>query len=276
MTLLEQLQMEATAFLLEHPENRIHPDDAIHEGLNGMVIYDAPVFAVGAADDPLFAGLRRPEAVHPEYWLPEDWQAGAKSVVSVFAPYTKRVRDANARTAKAKIAPEWRHARFEGEMMLIKLRLFIRDWLVERGYPSVAPLQDERYAMLAEFAPNWSERHTGYICGLGTFGLSKGLITEKGVAGRLGSVVTRCDLPVTVRTYQGLYDHCNRCGLCAKRCPAGAIDAARGMHHAKVHPPCSEFLRPRLAGGKSGRKRYGCGKCQVAVPCEGRIPANNC
>lgn len=274
MSLLAQLQAEATAFLLEHPENRVQPEDAIHDGLIGMVIYDAPVFAVGAADDPLFVGLRRPEAVHPGYMLPKDWQPGAKSVVSFFAPYTKTVREANARAAKDQIADEWMHARIEGEMLLAKLRLFVRDWLVERGYPSVAPMHDERYGMLEKFAPNWSERHTGYVCGLGTFGLSKGLITEKGVAGRLGSVVTQCELPVTVRTYQGLYDHCNNCGLCARHCPVEAIDPARGMHFAKAHPPCSDFLRLRPPEGKSARQRYGCGKCQVAVPCEHRNPTN--
>lgn len=39
------------------------------------------------------------------------------------------------------------------------------------------------------YTSNWSERHVAFVCGLGTFGLSKGLITEKGIAGRLGSLI---------------------------------------------------------------------------------------
>lgn len=39
------------------------------------------------------------------------------------------------------------------------------------------------YAGISEktFGSNWSERHAAYVCGLGTFGLSKGLITDKGM-----------------------------------------------------------------------------------------------
>lgn len=35
----------------------------------------------------------------------------------------------------------------------------------------------------ASFTSVWSERHVAYVCGLGTFGLSRGLITEKGQCG---------------------------------------------------------------------------------------------
>ena len=123
--------------------------------------------------------------------------------------------------------------------------------------------------------PNWSERHAAYICGLGTFGLCKGIITRKGMAGRLVSIVTTCPLPPTPRPYADIYEYCSRCGLCARRCPAQAIDPARGMHQAKDHAPCNDFLEKIRAlppRGASARMRYGCGKCQTGVPCEKGIP----
>lgn len=270
----EAIKAAAAAFLLASNDNAVRAEDAMREDLIGMRIFDAPLFAVGGAGDPLFEALRDPQAVHPKYRLPSEWVAGARSVVSFFAPYTECVRQANAADFRHP-ADEWLHARYEGEMMMQKLRLHLRGALRRNGYQAVAPVHDEAYAMAGRYAPNWSERHTGWICGLGTFGLSKGLITAKGVAGRLGSIVTDCALPITPRAYEDRYAHCIRCGACAKHCPARAIDPARGMDNAKAHPPCDAFLEhvrgfpPR---GASGRERYGCGKCQVAVPCEQSVP----
>lgn len=275
--MLKKLVADATDFLLTHEENTVRPGDAMREDLVGLRLYDAPIFAVGAAEDPLFAALRKPAAVHPGYRPPSEWVAGARSVVAFFTPFTERVTRANAWDMRHP-ADEWLHARVEGERMMALLRCYVRDRLIGEGYAAVAPMHDERYAMLAEFAPNWSERHTGFVCGLGTFGLSKGLITEKGVAGRLGSVVTDCALPVTARPYgEDVYGYCTRCGQCAKNCPVRCIDPTRGMHAAKAHPPCSRYLDGIHGGtprGLSRRKRYGCGKCQVGVPCQSGIPAS--
>lgn len=274
MSILGEIQSRATAFLLAHPLNFVHAEDALREELVGMQIYDAPVFAVGAADDPLFGALRTEAAVHADYWLPGQWVAGAQSVVSFFAPYTATIRAANAKDADFP-ADEWLHGRYEGEKLMVTLRTFLRDLLVAEGYAAVAPLHDARYAMLGAYAPNWSERHTGFVCGLGTFGLSKGLITEKGVVGRIGSVITTAQLPPSQRPYQDRYAYCNRCGLCAARCPVGAIDAGRAEDDAKRHPPCDAFLgkvREASSAVDARKPRYGCGKCQVSVPCEDRIP----
>lgn len=97
------------------------------------------------------------------------------------------------------------------------------------NYSAVYPAADSRFGMLTQFASNWSERHVAYICGLGTFGLSKGLITKKGIAGRFGSVVTSAVLPVTQREYSNPFEYCTMCGKCAINCPAHAIDTEKGI-----------------------------------------------
>lgn len=275
--MMEALMKDAAAFLLTSPGNYICEEDAMREDLIGMRIYDAPLFAVGDATSAIFTSFKEPNVVHPDYMLPTDWLPGARSVISFFVPYTKRVKDANAASRK-RPADEWLHARAEGHEMLVKLCGFVREWFMEKGHVAVVPMRDPRYHMLAEFASIWSERHTGYACGLGTFGLSKGLITAKGVAGRIGSVITTCVLPTTERPYKEIYDYCTMCGKCAHHCPVKCIDAARGPHFAKKHVPCSDFLDdienlPRR--GKSQKPRYGCGKCQVEVPCQDGIPENN-
>lgn len=54
-------------------------------------------------------------------------------------------------------------------------------------------------------------------------------------------------------------------GKCAVNCPANAISLDKGKDHSKCHG----FL---LKTAEKFKPRYGCGKCQVAVPCECRIP----
>ena len=54
------------------------------------------------------------------------------------------------------------------------------------------------------------------------------------------------------------------CGACM-RCPGGAITLEEG----KSHTACSAYvnkMREKYA------PRFGCGKCQVKVPCERGIP----
>lgn len=50
-----------------------------------------------------------------------------------------------------------------------------------------------------------------------------------------------------------------------KNCPANAISIENGKNHII----CSEFLDITM---EKHKPRYGCGKCQIDVPCESRIP----
>ncbi|MBQ0080024.1 MAG: 4Fe-4S binding protein [Alistipes sp.] len=155
---------------------------------------------------------------------------------------------------------------------------FIEEWFEKRGLKAFSPYASDRFRYVFEpgtadnienkklsFTSNWSERHVAYISGMGTFGLSKGLITKRGVSGRYGSVITNVDFPITKRDYEGLYDYCTMCGKCIEQCPANAISFENGKDHHK----CSSYfdtVRIKYA------PRFGCGKCQVTTPCERGIP----
>jgi len=112
----------------------------------------------------------------------------------------------------------------------------------------------------------WSERHVAYVCGLGTFGLSRCLITARGAAGRIGSIVTTMALEADVRLYDRYDQYCTYCGACAPRCPSHAID----VHKGKDMAACAAFQQACM---KKYAPRYGCGKCSVGVPCTTGIPA---
>jgi epoxyqueuosine reductase QueG len=247
---------------------------AITPSVVGLKLYDSPVIAFASASDPLFLKLREPGVIGPHFLLPTDWLPSAKTVISFFLPFTERVRETN-RSNRTWPSPEWLHGRIEGEVHLHDVCQFVANELSRFGGSAVIPSMDKRFSLKSPitddqtrqeaFTSNWSERHVGYISGLGTFGLSRGLITARGMAGRIGSVVTSMEFEVTNRPYVGLYDYCSRCGACARKCPAGAISIERG----KSHPECFELLSKVLA---KERPRYGCGKCQVGVPCETKIP----
>lgn len=258
--------------MLHWPENFVAAEDAIRPDLAGMQIFDAPIFGVAAADDPLFKTFQQPEVVGPSTLLPADWVPEARSVISFFLPFSECVRDTN-RTSVCVPSDEWRHARIEGQMMLDQVGAFLCRQLAERGFAAAYPAADPRFQK-GPYSSNWSERHVAYACGLGTFGLSRGLITAKGMAGRFGSVVTTAQLPVTERPYTDPFEYCIMCGQCQRNCPANAIDARKGVINGKDQDICGPFVQSTFLPphGPNQRVRYGCGKCQVGVPCETGIP----
>lgn len=253
--------------------NYVPADRALRPDIVGMRLFDRPLVAFGSARDSLYAELKRPGVVGPGMLGPEEWVPGAQTVISYFLPFTERVRRANAAPGE-EAPPEWLHGRIEGQAFIVRLGGMIVGRLAQLGFPSVCPAADERFRSVfydkadsgSSFRSNWSERHAGFVNGLGTFGLSRGLITEKGMAGRLGSVITTAAFETTPRRYGGVYEWCSGCGACVARCPVNAISLESG----KDHVPCYEVM---MESKRRHAPYLGCGKCQVGVPCESARPA---
>ena len=226
-------------------------------------IYDAPLIAFAAADDPMFEVLKRPDVIGPRHRSPGQWLYGARTVVSYFLPFTEAVRRSNRTVGLP--SEEWVSARIDGEAFNNLARKGCAAVLEGLGGEVVVPPHEDGYAVV-DRRSNWSERHVAYIAGLGTFGLSRSLITAKGTAGRFGSVITTLEIEPAARTTRTHYDACaflvdGGCGECIARCPSGAI-----TREGKNTSMCSDYLdkvvRPKF------RPRYGCAKCQTGVPCE--------
>ncbi len=223
----------ASEFIEHSAYNLISGDTAISPAVVGLKLYDAPLFAFGRADDTYFERLKRPEAIGEHFLLPAQWLPQAKTVVSFFLPYTQEVKKAN-REDMSWPAEHWLHGRYEGQICLAKLLAYLQEFLRNAGYQAVAPALDERFRAddTQNFTSNWSERHVAFVCGLGTFGLSRGLITKAGIAGRIGSIVTDLELPADTRAYSGLYEYCSMCGACVRNCPVHAISVENGKRRA--------------------------------------------
>ncbi len=275
-----QLKNLIEDFLSDSGFNRVRPEVAINEDVADLEIFASPLLGAAGADDPAFLDLKKEGVVGAHLLLPEEWLPGARSVISFFLPFTETVRRAN-REDPAEPSPEWLHGRIEGQECINRLMAFLVARLEEGGEKALSPSIDCRFASCTgenrvfldgkdkplplSFTSNWSERHAAYVCGLGSFGLSKGFITDKGLAGRFGSVITTAFVQPDNSLPSSVYERCTLCGACVRNCPVGAISIEKGKNHVL----CSEYLEKMK---KKYSPRYGCGKCQVNVPCEEGIP----
>ena len=273
----EELERKVEVFVNASPMNYVSEEEALAPDCIGLKMYEPPIWGYGTADDKMFAEFQKKEAVGPQFLLPGQWLGEAKSVISFFLPFTEQVKKSNG-ILKEEPSKEWLHARIEGQKFVMAVCRYIKELLEADGMQCVIPAEDSRFHSVTKsghgqedlwqgssYTSNWSERHVAYLCGLGTFGLSKGLITEKGMAGRLGSLIVSGSFEPRKREYTGIYDYCTRCGACVRRCPAKAISLEAGKDHEK----CEAFLGKTKETYKT---HMGCGKCQTKAPCESKIP----
>lgn len=245
-------------------------------GAGSIDFFDQPIIGFAAAVDSLFERYKEDEVIGSGFLSPEEWLPEAKTVAAFFFPFSAAVRNSNRETPDQP-SHLWLYGRIEGQQFLNTYIEQLHHQLTEAGIRACVPSLDKRFKTRREplsekgrddFHVNssWSERHAAYACCLGTFGLSRGLITEKGMAGRIISIIIDAEFEPDERIYTGIYDFCIRCGVCAVKCPAGAISMESGKNNAM----CDHYL---TKSKEQYSPRYGCGKCQVGVPCEFGLPA---
>ncbi len=249
--------------------------------------FSEPIVGFSRGDDALYDFYK--DHIDPDFYrTPAEWLESAFghsfdpeniSVISWFLPQTD---DTKEKCREVDDCPplEWTMVRVHGEDCNRRLAKSLEEHLNELGFEAVAPLCSDEFSWgeSKKFVKisNWSERHVAYISGLGTFGLCDGLITEKGKAGRYGSVIVNLALEPTKRTYTEYNEYCmakNGCTACIRRCPAGAI-TEKG--HDKVKCMAYHAVIKQLDYERYGYDGYAvCGLCQTGVPCESGIPGLN-
>ncbi len=265
-----ELQQQLAKFIAENPGNFIEQSYAISPEYVGTPIFETPLIGCAAADDSLFEYMKQNQEVYgPTLRLPNEWLSGAKSVVSFFLPFSKEIRDSN-RSDLTRPSDLWLHGRIEGQKFLDCVTVYLAELLQKEGGKVIIPSQNEDFFVLRDparslenkppYVSNWSERHAAFVAGLGTFSLSKHLITEKGVCGRFSSVITTLPLEITQRDYTDPFEYCTFCGACRRRCLVNAIGTTD-----KNNVLCSDFQKQTK---ERFLPRFGCGKCQLSVPCE--------
>ena len=276
----------------------------LHENYGGGRIFSTPKIGVARGDDPIFQKFK--EVVTPEHLTPiELWVAcGQKElpvsslrIVSIIFPFVDKIRKESKNfielprvTLPAEIYCVGRNYAnaFKQETCRQTIEFF-----KEKGYRAVAAMISKVFSIITKggFYSNWSERHTAFAAGLGTFSLHEGLITEVGCNIRLTSVITDAPLEVTPRKSDEPYANClfyskGICKKCVERCPAGAISeeghnknkcfAYEQKIMRKVNVRIGSILKPhfrRIDGeGKEQKPPVGCAFCQFNVPCMDKNP----
>lgn len=275
------LEVEIKRFVAENEANRFTMID-------NSPMFDEPLVGFADGDDEIFDTYK--QVVGDFHWKPRDlMEQFAKDVkcegnlesINVIAWVLPIMKETIRSNAKEKEFPSrlWAMTREMGEKHNKLLRQYVADILKREGFLALAPTLSNYWQFLVDervgLASSWSERHAAYAAGLGTFSLNDGLITPRGIAHRVGSVIVNMRLnpsPRTNKSYQSncLFYNSGTCGECIKRCPAGAISEVGhdkmkcGMHVMK----CTEEWRKEF----DIEEEAGCGLCQTGVPCSTMIP----
>ena len=252
---------------------------------------DHILIGVASGADPIWNEFKTDAVVSSEHFTPREafllafpQETSVRpedlSVVSWIMPMTEAGAEANRRET---FHPSYRWARFEGfrcSMSVVPIKKHVVNELTFRGIQAVASqtLPEFRIFATERFGrgSNWSERHAAYAAGLGTFGLSDGLITPIGKNIITSSVVFRHRMQATPRPYKSHREYClffkdGSCGECIRRCPSGSV---RAEGRDKIACWNHNFITiaawmKETWGRENG---YGCGMCMTGVPCESRIP----
>lgn len=258
-------------------------------GLPEEPMWKEPLVGFAAGGDEYFKFWK--EDIGEFYWSPaeafclkypgEDIRDEELTVISLAFSQTETTKKEQSK-AEGRPCLRWSASRGEWEPYIRKLCTRIIAEFEKNGIRAVAT------DLLSEFsrkkslkygiATTWSHRHTAFVAGLGTFGLSDGLITRQGKAMRFSSLIVEGKIQADRRPYKKYNEWClfyakGTCGQCISRCPVNAI--GREGHDKDS---CNAFLQvlkneisPKINTANK-EYYYGCGLCQSKIPCQDGIP----
>ncbi len=257
-------------------------------GRKDLPMWDRPIVGFAKGDDPYFSYYK--ETIGDFYWLPsevyslkyknEPVENDQLTVISIGFPQTQATKD-EQKKAVSMPCFRWLYTRGEWEKMILKITEEIVAKLEADGIKAVSLDSIREFSRHTSknfgIASNWSHRHTAFIAGLGTFGLSDGLITEKGKAMRFTTIIVKQQLEPTKRGYSDYHEYCKffrdgSCGACIARCPVNAI--TKEGHDKDLCSAYLQRIKNEIGPDFVRNSDYisGCGLCQSKVPCQDRIP----
>lgn len=222
-------------------------------------LWEKPLAAFARADDSRFLDLKR--QVAPSHLLPLDLLPTARSVICYFLPFGRDAVKSNR--AGEFCSDSWAFAYLETNQLIADLNAHLNNELGLMGHESAVTPATHNFNP-ETLLSNWSHRHIAVIAGLGTLGLNRMLITEKGCCGRLGSLVTSLVLaPSEPRASSAcLYYYNQSCKKCLQNCPGHALEEDSFERFR-----CYEQLLKNARLHEEKGWVDACGKCLTRLPC---------
>ena len=300
--MIEELERFIIEFVVSTELNRLP------EKYGGGPVFSKPKIGIACGDDPIYQKFK--EVVGPKHLTPiELWlaceqveiPASRLRIISIVFPYDGKIRKESndiINVRKGLILPQEIYSiarNYEKEIRQETCRQTI-NYLKNKGYRADASLLSvDNLITKGAFHSNWSERHTAFAAGLGTFSLSDALISDVGCNIRLVSVITDAPLEATPRKSDDPYANClfyakGTCQKCVERCPYGCIsenghDRMKcAVNYGKVELRATKrlgsILKPhyRRVNGVLSQQLptpTGCALCQFDIPCMDKNPMAN-
>ena len=183
-------------------------------------LFREPRVGFVSAEDPRLKNIK--EIVGPWHDLPEEQLPGAKSIIAYYVPSTREV--AMNPTDSPFSGLIWSEAYVLINENFEAISRAVAELLKSEGYEASTVKATNDYDH-SDPVSSWSHRTMACAAGLGSFGMNRILITEKGSAVRYCSLLTTADLRPT-----GPYDgpKClglegGSCSICLDACPVNAL-----------------------------------------------------
>jgi epoxyqueuosine reductase QueG len=224
---------------------------------NPQQFFREPIVGFSSADDELYQNIKKIVGEH--HLFPQEVLPGAKTVVSFFIPFTKKVVESNK---GAEVSDEWALSYIRCNHLISGICESLTEMLRKNGVKA-SGMKTLRGFDKENLRSEWSHRSAAYIAGLGAFGMHRLLISKKGAAGRYGSLIISEKIDPDVRPGK---EYCvsrsgGDCDFCIKNCPLNALAADSFDRHN-----CYE----RVCAINDSFKNFGlcnvCGKC-LTGPC---------
>lgn len=233
--------------------------------------YREPLIAFASVDAPLFNRLGDIGA--KSHCHPKSLLQNARTVISYFIPFTESVIESNNVDGLSSL--EWVIAYAETNKLILDLGHHLKTIIGKEGFETYVPKPTNNFDK-STLESQWSHKHVACIAGLGTFGMHSMIITERGCAGRLGSVITELYVEYIPASHsqseipEREFCPCNDKGEtppCVEKCSFGAL-TGDGLDKFLCYEQClknSEYFKDFPLADV-------CGKCASGVPCSFEIP----
>ncbi len=207
--LREKIEGFITDYIMSHNDNEL---------------FRKPLIGYSRADDERYEEIKK--TVGPHLLRPRDILPTCKTVVSFFIPFTKKVVESNIIEGRTKVSYLWAKTYYECNNLINSLTEELVDYLKEFNVngttvPATHGFDKEKFV-----AP-WSHKSAAVIAGLGDLGLHSLLITDKGCAGRIGTIFLDLEIEANDKKEAGqsrcLYYRDASCTKCVDNCPSNAL-----------------------------------------------------